>query len=50
MIQRENKKLVDLKQKNRKRDFDQLVDYMTEQYLHRAIVFDPREAKRRHQR
>jgi hypothetical protein len=47
MIVRKNKLVDDSKRKQRKlREFDQLVDYMQEQYQHRAILFDPREAKR----
>jgi hypothetical protein len=47
MITRENKLIDNTKRKQRKlREFDQLVDYMQEQYQHRAILFDPREARR----
>ena len=48
MIVRENKQVIDdTKRKKRKlRAFDELVDYMDGQYQHRAILFDPRGAKR----
>jgi hypothetical protein len=49
MIVRMNKLVDDnKKQQQRKlRDFDKLMDYMTEQYTHRAIIFDPKRDSKR---
>ena len=50
MIAREKKQIVDdtkRKKKRKPRAFDELFDYMDAQYQHPAILFDPRDAKRR---